>query len=296
MEAASNIYPTIAVKSFRGETTQTVVLQTDRGRVVALDTAYDVVEANRDSDVAVNASYSGVLPARFISEHSPRAAIGADCRIGKDGAGVAGLWYFEALGIPAAAADVSTVVLGDGVDMYQTGIISVVNDLARRCGVRIGMPVSEAAKVLLTEDPAEAPAAEVTNRTVVEQGSGGRSIVCTDSIAFGLPEDTGRNVLCTAGHTGVPSVRYVRKVRPLGFISSDGGGAKNNSGIAGLYSPDIADVPGATVDALTARMGDGLSTYFDGVITACNDAARRLGVTPGQTATEAAHLMLANSP
>ena len=36
-----------------------------------------------------------------------RAAIGLDCAIGKDGAGIAGLWYYEALGVPAAAADVA---------------------------------------------------------------------------------------------------------------------------------------------------------------------------------------------
>ena len=38
----------------------------------------------------------------------PKAVIGLDCAIGKDGAGVAGLWYYEALGIPSAAVDVMT--------------------------------------------------------------------------------------------------------------------------------------------------------------------------------------------
>jgi hypothetical protein len=41
-------------------------------------------------------------------------------------------------------------------------------------------------------------------------------------------------------------------------------------------------------------MGDGRSTYFDGVISACNEPARRKGVEVGQTAKEAAHLLLAD--
>ena len=47
------------------------------------------------------------------------------------------------------------------------------------------------------------------------------------------------------------------------------------------------------MSALTARMGDGQSTYFDGVISACNQPARDKGVRVGQSAQEAALLLLA---
>jgi hypothetical protein len=288
----SESFTTLVAEGFRGEVSQAVVLETERGRVVALDTAYDVAEANRGRDVAVNASYCGVLPARFIAEHAPRAAIGVDCAIGRDGAGIAGLWYLEALGIPAAAADVATLELGNGIDMYESGVVSVVNEPARACGVGAGMSVRDAARALLDKDPSLAPAADVTNRTVVAEGPGGRRIVCTDSIAFGLPEDSGRNVLCTAGHTGLPAVHYLRKTRPHGFICSDGGRGKNDAGIAALFVVEADGLAGATVDARTARMGDGLSTYYDGVISACNAPARRRGVLTGQMALEAARLLL----
>jgi nucleotidyltransferase/DNA polymerase involved in DNA repair len=46
------------------------------------------------------------------------------------------------------------------------------------------------------------------------------------------------------------------------------------------------------VDARTARMGDGLSTYRDGVISACNAPARERGVEVGQPAAVAADLLL----
>jgi hypothetical protein len=275
---------------------QTVVFESDRGRIVAVDSAYDTRAENRDRDVVVNASYSGVLPARFVGRHRPRGAIGVDCAVGPEGAGIAGLWYLEALDIPAATADIATVRLGDGVDMYETAVVSRVNAVAERCGARAGMPVREAAQRLLATDPAPAEPSEVTNREVMETGPDGRQIVCTDSIAFGLPEDRGRNVLCTAGHTGRSAVPYLRKVAPWGFICSDGGRGKDDSGIAGLFIVEADGLAGATVDARTARMGDGHSTYFDGVISAVNAHAARRGVKVGQRARDAARALLAGDP
>ncbi len=219
-----------------------------------------------------------------------------DCGVGPEGAGIAGLWYLEALGVPAATADIATVRLGDGVDMYETATISFVNAVAARCGVTVGMPVRDAARALLDNDPVELAPSAVTNRTVVETADSGRSVVCTDSIAFGLPEDAGRNVLCTAGHTGRSAVPYLRTVAPWGFICSDGGGGKDDSGTAGLAIVAADGLAGATVDARTARMGNGLSTYEDGVISACNRLAEARGVRVGQTAREAARLLLGDDP
>jgi hypothetical protein len=51
---------------------QIEVLTTPRGRVMAMDSAYHVSDANRDRDVVVAASYCGVLPARFIAQHRLR--------------------------------------------------------------------------------------------------------------------------------------------------------------------------------------------------------------------------------
>lgn len=275
---------------------QTVVLEGERGRVVAVDSAYDTRPVNRGRDVVVNASYCGVLPARFVAQHAPRGAIGVDCAIGLDGAGIAGLWYFEALELPAATADVATVELGNGVDLYETGVVSRVNAIAARCGVEPGMAVLDAARLLLERDAPPAVPSEVTNREVVATSPEGRQVVCTDSIAFGLPEDRGRNVLCTAGHTGRSSVPYLRRFAPWGFICSDGGGGKHAAGVAGLEIVEADGLAGAAVDARTARMGDGRSTYEDGIISACNALAAARGVEVGQPAREAAVLLLGDAP
>lgn len=262
-----------------------------RGRVMAMDSAYDVAPENRDRDIVVNASYCGVLPARFIAEQRPRGAIGVDCGVGPAGASVAGLWYLEALNIPAAAADVMTVRLGDGVDLYNQGRISFANRPALDCGVAIGMPVREAAQCMLQSDPGAPSASDVTNRTVMETGADGRQVVCTDSIAFGRPEDV-RNVLVTAGHTGRSAVPYLRKVRPFGFICSDGGKGREDAGVAGLAIVEAEGLAGATVDARLARMGDGLSSYRDGIVSAVNALASAAGVRVGMPAAQAASLLL----
>lgn len=270
---------------------QVEVHSSPRGRIMAMDSAYDVASQNRDRDVVVNASYCGVLPTRFIAEHRPRAAIAVDCGIGPEGVSIAGLWYFEALGIPAAVADVMTVHLGDGLDLYSHGVVSFANRPAFECGVMPGMSVKDAARLLLDADPVARPPEEITNRTVMEQGPDGRLIVCSDSIAFSLPEDS-RNVLVTAGHTGRRAVPNLLRHRPFGFICSDGGMGRDDAGVAGIYMVEKEGLAGACVDARRARMGSGLSTYKDGFISAANSLARAAGVKLGMPASEAAWVLV----
>lgn len=259
-------------------------------RVVAIASAYHADERNRESDILVTGSYMGVLPARFVAIHRPRAVIGVDCAIALDGSGIAGLWYYEALGIPAASADVMSVILGNGLDVYENGVISRTNYSAASCGVEAGMTVEAGVQLLLQKRPKLASPLAITNRVVVATLSSGRQIVCTDSIAFGLPEDRD-NVLCTAGHTGRSALPYLRAVRPHGFICSDGGRGRNDSGVAGLFEVEKDGIAGATVDSRTARMGDGLSTYGDGRISARNKLAGERGVEIGMAASSAARLL-----
>ncbi|MBD3917041.1 hypothetical protein IEZ25_20675 [Nocardioides hwasunensis] len=270
-----------------------MVLDLGDAHVVAVDSAYDVHEVNRGRDVVVNASYSGVLPARFLADKAPAGSIGLDCGIGPQGASIAGLWYLEARDLPAATVDVSGVVLGDGVDVWTHGRISFLNQPARDLGVREGQAVEEAARAMLSGAVvAPSSASEVTNRRTMIEHPSGRAVVCTDSIAFGLPEDRATNVLVTAGHTGRSAVPYLEKFMPHAFICSDGGMGRERSGVAALPVLGAQNVPGAAVDARTARMGDALSSWDTGVISAVNDLAREAGVTEGMSCREAAQLLV----
>lgn len=268
-----------------------------QGRVLVFDSAtyvegYVAGAPGTAGDVVVNASYSGVLCARMVMSAKPRAVIGLDCAIGKDGAGIAGLWYYEALNVPAAAVDVMTAEMGNGSDLYDNGIVSCVNDAAQALGIAPGMTTREAADYLLTGEKRPKVFEPTRRRVIHTDAATGRSIVCTDSIAYALPQDKERNVLCTAGHTGRSVVGYFRDFRPWAFICSDGGIGKNNSGLSALEAVEPDGIAGASVSAQTARMGDGQSTYFDGVISAANRHARDKGVLVGQGARQAALLLL----
>lgn len=268
-----------------------VVLEAGDGRVVAMDSARYVDGRNRDGDVVVPSSYLGVLPARLMAPHRPRAVIGHDGCIGKDGAGIAGLWYLEALGIPAAAADGMSAELGNGLDLYETGVISRVNILAERCGIAEGMSVKDAARLLLDNEPGDVSAGTKIRRQRMAVSDTGREIIVTDSIVFALPEDT-NNVLVTAGHTGRSGAKFLLEVSPHGFICSDGGMSKNNAGITGLETTEDHGLAGACCDAWSAPVGDAFKAFEEGMISACNGPARDRGVAVGMTVRDAAYALL----
>lgn len=267
----------------------------DAGRVVVLDSATHSHLHARSTDfltgdVVVNASYAGVYCAHLLDETRPSGVIGLDCGIGKDGAGIAGLWYFEAKGVPAAAAAIENLEHGNGRDLYENGVISRVNGFATALGITPGTTVQDAAKRMRARRD-EGLALDFHNRETVFKGPHGHDVVCTNSIADALPEDAGRNVLCTAGHTGRSVVPYILEFRPYGFICSDGAMGRDGSGISALAPANEAGIPGAAVSAESARMGDGHSTYFDGVISAANPLALAAGVAVGQSASHAAQLL-----
>lgn len=191
-----------------------------------MDSARYVGPENRDRDVVVAASYLGVLPARMMAPHRPRGVIGHDGCVGKDAAGIVGLAYLEALGIPAATAAGLSAELGNGVDQYECGTISYTNILAEQCGVTRGMSVSAAAELLLRNEPTDAEPGNKMRRLSVERHPSGREVIVTDSIVFARREDRGRNVLVTAGHTGRSGAAFLLEAAPWGFICSDGGRAK----------------------------------------------------------------------
>ncbi|MFT4987363.1 MAG: hypothetical protein ACI9BK_000130 [Acidimicrobiales bacterium] len=268
-----------------------VVFEKNDCRVVAMDSARYVDGRNRDRDVVVPSSYLGVLPARLMAPHRPRGVIGHDGCIGKDGAGIAGLWYLEALGIPSAAAEGMSAELGNGLDLYETGIISRVNILAERCGVTEGMTVKQAAELLIDNDPGDTSAGTKIRRESMATSPEGRDIIVTDSIVFALPEDS-NNVLVTAGHTGRSGAKFLLAVSPHGFICSDGGMSKNNAGITGLETTEAAGLAGACCDAWSAPVGDAFKAYDEGSISACNGPAHDRGVRVGMSVRDAAFALL----
>ncbi|WP_133116365.1 hypothetical protein [Amycolatopsis antarctica] len=259
-------------------------------RAIAMDS---ITHANGEygpGDVLIGASFAGIVAVQFAARYRPKAVIAHDCGIGLDGAGVNGLWFLDGAGIPAAAIDSASARIADGVDMWDRGVISVANHWARLLGVGPGMPVRDAVAGFFAWDGVPwADEAPREHRSVVGS-AGGRPIVAVDSIRFALPEDRGA-VVCVGSHGGRTAAAYALEIMPAGFISSDGGVGRDDSGINGLAILGEAGIAAAAVSVASARIGEGNSTYQDGVISFVNEIARERGVRAGDPARSAAKAM-----
>ena len=82
------------------------------------------------------------------------------------------------------------------------------------------------------------------------------------------------------------------RIAAKGAIANDAGIAKNSSAVEGVLLLGERGVPAASVATLSARLGEGSSTWDDGVISVVNPPAVARGVKIGMTAKEAARLMV----
>lgn len=118
------------------------------------------------------------------------------------------------------------------------------------------------------------------------------NVIIMDSVAQFSPEETGR-VVVAGSHGSAPAARHAAQFLPFGLILNDAGRGKNNAGISGLPLLDAMEIMGATVDCMSARIGEGKDTFEAGVISTANAIAENAGVRVGMSVVEAANLMLA---
>jgi len=237
-------------------------------------------------------SFAGAMSLGFALEIGVRGLIAHDAGVGRDAAGVSGLPLADRLGVPAAAVAADSARIGDGESVFGEGVVRHVNRRAAALGVAVGDKAADAALAMLAAPVgARSPEPIVDRRQrIVLEGAGGR-VVLVDSMLFATSQNRD-DVVCAGSHAGRVNMGRALEIRPRGAIFSDGGGARERSGVDGLPLLDAADVAGAAVDAQRARIGDPQSTWTDGVISAMNDTARRAGVTLGQPASAAARAML----
>ncbi len=128
--------------------------------------------------------------------------------------------------------------------------------------------------------------------SVVHKGNQS-SIIVMDSVAY-MDESQKGNIIVCGSHGGESAAMHVLKFKPGGVIFNDAGKGKDNAGISGLNLCDEAGVSAATVDAFSARIGDGMDTYESGIVSAVNQKALLCGIEIGMPAKEAAWRMLKN--
>ena len=118
-------------------------------------------------------------------------------------------------------------------------------------------------------------------------------IVALDSSSYLEPHPTGPTDVIVVGSycgTRILAPMFIRGVKAV--IATDAGIAKNNSAVEGVKLLGERGIPAAAAATMSARLGEGLSTWNDGVISVVNPVAEQRGVKLGITAKEAARLML----
>jgi hypothetical protein len=238
---------------------------------------------------AIAASHGGVYAAYLAAKAGVKAVILSDAGVGRDRAGISGLAFLAAMGVPAAAIGHRSARIGDGIDCARRGILSYVNAPAAALGLRAGMRASVALDLLAASELPPSPAPppqEETRRRVAEAEAPGVAVLAIDSASLVEPDDVGAIVL-TGSHGALLGGRpeTAIKIAVFAAVFNDADRGIDDCGIARLPALDQRGIAGATVSAWSARIGDGLSTYRDGVVTAVNETAARCGGEIGIAAT-----------
>ena len=131
---------------------QRVVAEIDGGRVVLVEsTSFAGVEHRRD--VLCAGSHGGRVNVEWLLTVRPRGALFNDGGGARDASGVSGLVALDAAGVAAACVDAMSARIGDPASTYTDGMVSAVNQTARRAGVVVGQPAAEAARRMLLGGP-----------------------------------------------------------------------------------------------------------------------------------------------
>jgi hypothetical protein len=272
-----------------------VVYEGPEGRIIVTDSLTYCDQRVSPLDVVVGGSFAGTYPTALALRQAAKAVIGNAAGVGRDDAGIAGLALADRWGVPCAAVSETTARLADGPDTYSSGVISHVNRAAIDVDVQVGMGCAEAAALMLGAErgqPGRADELANVERVVVWQGPEGR-ISAMASVGL-AGADNASDVICAGSHTGAVTARYVigYDFMVAGVICNDASVGKEGSGISGLEPLADAGVAAASVSFASARIGDGRSTYADGIISYANRVAEQGGIGAGMPAREAALAML----
>lgn len=253
--------------------------------------------------VVVTGSHGGGYPGRIVAGLGVRAAVFNDAGGGRGGAGTVGLAVLDRLGVPAVAIGHDTARIGDGQDTLRRGVVRHVNRAARALTCVPSMACAEAAALLAnvaprTTDPARdtahsdgaQPPAQSEGRHLLRGGP--PEAWALDSAGLATPDDAGR-ILVTGSHGGLlgGDPASALKADAAAAVFNDAGGGIDGAGLTRLPALDLRGIPAATVAADSARIGDGRSTYLDGVLSAVNRMAADLGAVAGMPAREFVELV-----
>ena len=237
--------------------------------------------------VVVCGSHGGSYPGCLLARAGVRGGILNDAGSGKGRAGCDSLSVLDRLGIPAAVADHQSARIGDAADMLRRGIVSATNEAAKALGCSVGDHVKYCADRMTAAEVRAVAAPDCEERRVLVETRNDVKVWALDSASQVRADDEGA-ILSTGSHGGLvggmPAAAL--KTRGLLAIFNDAGVGADCAGIGRLAVLGRRHIAAATVDASSARIGDGLSTYHDGIISFVNGPAELLGGRPGLTTRE----------
>src|SRR5919112_4303606 len=108
-----------------------------RGRVTMVDTIAHI-HPDDAGQVVVCGSHGGVSSGEYAACVPVAAVFFNDAGGGKDDAGRAALPYLEARGIAAGTVAHDTAMIGDALEIFESGVISAVNGPAQAAGYMVG--------------------------------------------------------------------------------------------------------------------------------------------------------------
>jgi hypothetical protein len=236
--------------------------------------------------VLVAGSHAGVIAAYYAARAGARAVVLNDAGVGKDGAGIAGLAYLDAIGVAAVAVAHDSARIGDGADTLARGVVSHVNAVAASCAVARGMTArAAAARLSAAPAPRAAPPPYSEGRFLLHAAAREREVWALDSVGMIDAADAGRVLLIgshAALHGGRPESALAVAARAAAFHDAGNGAA----GVTRLPALAARGIPAVAVDGRSARIGDGRSIWESGVVAHVNAPAARAGAAPGMTARE----------
>jgi hypothetical protein len=254
------------------------------------------LDATAHARVACCASHGGVYAAWYAARTGVAALLLHDAGIGRERAGVGGLDWLAARFVPAAAVSHDSARIGDGADMMARGRLSTVNAPAGALGLAPGMAAGEAmARLLAAGLPAaQAPGGmDEARREVAGAGHGAVRVFALDSNGLVGAADAG-HVVVTGSHGGLLGGRPETAVKAPVFaaIYNDAGIGIDGAGLSRLPALAARGIPAATVSCFSARIGDGMSSWADGFVSALNAPALARGGLVGQSTRELVRALL----
>ena len=256
------------------------------------------VNAAHHGQVIVSGSYGGEYNAFHAGKWGLRGVILNDAGVGKDDAGVRGIFYLEQIGLAAATADVDTCHIADGDHMLAHGVISRVNRFAAAIGCKVGDTVRATAERMRRAEIATGELSPISGgkRYTISEAAGKPRVICLDAAPMLTPEDAGA-IAVTGSHAalfrGKPDNIISVKLRAVFF--SDGGVGMDAAGISRLPDLDAKGIPAGAAAAMSASIGDSRSIYRDGILSHVNRMAAAEGATPGMSVHDFVTVLLARS-